>query len=143
MPLERKSRRLMAEINVVPYIDVMLVLLVIFMITAPLITQGVKVDLPKVPSEVMPPTEDEPVVISVDVEGKFFIEFGEDTDQPVDAQTLVTRVRALLKYKPGIAVMVRGDEQVAYGRIVTLMSLLQRAGVDGVGLMTEPPIEPK
>ena len=133
-----RRRALMAEINVVPYIDVMLVLLVIFMITAPLLTQGVKVDLPQVPSEVMPPTDQEPLIVSVDAAGDFFVEFGEDSDKPVSAEILVARVTALLRYRPGIPVLVRGDQQVPYGRVVSLMALLQGAGVEGVGLITEP-----
>jgi len=135
----RRRRRLMAEMNVVPWIDVVLVLLVIFMITAPLLTQGVKVDLPQVPSEVMPPTEHEPLVISVDREGRYYVELGETPDEPVTAQRLLTRVAALRKYKPDIPVLVRGDEQANYGQVVGLMTILQSAGVDSVGLMTDPP----
>ena len=129
----------MSEINVVPYIDVMLVLLIIFMITAPLITQGVKVDLPQANSEVMAPSEQEPVVVSVDAAGSFYVDFGENPDQPVDGQTLMTRVAALLKYRPGTVVLVRGDKQASYGQVVTLMTLLQAAGVADVGLLTVPP----
>ena len=135
----RRRRRLMAEINVVPYIDVMLVLLVIFMITAPLITQGVKVNLPQVPSEVMPPSQDEPLVVSVDRAGNYYIDFGDGRDKPVAAETLVNRVNAVLRYKPGLPILVNGDEGVSYGRVVHLMALLQSAGAPGVGLMTEPP----
>ena len=80
MRLSSERRRLISEINVVPYIDVMLVLLIIFMITAPLITQGVKIDLPEAPSEVLPPSDDELVVITVDVQGQVFIDFGKDPD---------------------------------------------------------------
>ncbi len=135
----RRRRKLMGEINVVPYIDVMLVLLVIFMITAPLLTQGVKVELPKVPSEVMPPSKSEPVVVSVDRDGNYYLDFGEGRGRPIDRDTLVTRIRALMKYKPGTPVMVNGDARVPYGSVVELMALLQAAGVPGVGLMTEPP----
>ncbi len=139
MPRPSRRRRLMSEMNVVPYIDVMLVLLVIFMITAPLITQGVRVQLPQVPSEVMPPTPDEPLIVSIDREGRFYIEFGEAPDAPVDAQTLVNRVAAVVEYKPQVQVVVRGDRDAVYGQVVQLMALLQGAGIDGVGLMTEPP----
>ena len=138
---QRTRKRPMSEINVVPYIDVMLVLLVIFMITAPLLSQGVKVDLPQVPSKPLPPTEKEPVVISVDHAGNFFINYGEDQDQPVPPQLLATRVAALLKYQPKIPVFVKGDHGVPYGRVVELMALLQAAGVNGVGLVTEPPAD--
>lgn len=135
----RSKRRPMSEINVVPYIDVMLVLLIIFMITAPLLSQGVKVDLPQVPSEPMPPSDREPVVISVDEAGEFYINYGDNPDQPVSAQVLADRVAALLKYQPNIPVYVKGDTGVAYGRVVRIMALLQSAGVDGVGLVTEQP----
>lgn len=131
-------RRLMAEMNVVPYIDVMLVLLVIFMITAPLITQGVKVNLPQAPSEVLPPSEDEPLIVSVDRQGRYYVEFGARADEPVDARTLVNRVAAVVEHKPGVQVIVRGDRDAVYGDVVALMALLQAAGIGGVGLMTEP-----
>jgi biopolymer transport protein TolR len=134
----RIRKRPISEINVVPYIDVMLVLLIIFMITAPLLSQGVRVDLPQVPSQPMPPTDKEPVVISVDDAGNFYINYGDDQDKPVSAETLANRVNALLKYQPNIPVFVKGDNSVPYGRVVQLMALLQSAGVDGVGLITDP-----
>lgn len=134
----RIRKRPMAEINVVPYIDVMLVLLVIFMITAPLLSQGVKVDLPQTPSEPLPPSEDEPVVVSINEEGEVFINFGDDQDKPISPQTLVNRVGALLRQRPDLAVYVKGDSNVPYGDVVETMALLQGAGVSGVGLMTEP-----
>ena len=129
----------MSEINVVPYIDVMLVLLIIFMITAPLLSQGVKVELPQAPSEPMPPTDKEPVIISIDKDGDFYINYGEDQDKPISAQALTSRVGALRKYQPGIPVYVKGDAGVPYGKVVVVMALLQKAGVNGVGLVTEPP----
>ena len=135
----RTKRKPMSEINVVPYIDVMLVLLIIFMITAPLLSQGVKVDLPQVPSEPMPPSDREPVIVSIDNAGEFYINYGENPDSPVTAQVLADRVAALLKYQPGIPVYVKGDAGVAYGRVVQIMALLQSAGVNGVGLVTEQP----
>ena len=122
-----------------PYIDVMLVLLIIFMITAPLLSQGVKVDLPQVPSEAMPPTDKEPVVVSVDAAGNFFINYGDNQDKSVSTNTLANRINALIKYQPDIPVFVKGDSSVPYGRVVKLMALLQSAGVDGVGLVTESP----
>ena len=135
----RVRKKPMSAINVVPYIDVMLVLLIIFMITAPLLSQGVKVDLPEVPSEPMPAEDREPVVISVDDTGNFYINYGENQDQPIDPQTLANRVSALLKYQPGIPVYLKGDRNVPYGRVVEAMAMLQRAGVTGVGLVTNPP----
>ena len=136
---QRTRKRPMSEINVVPYIDVMLVLLVIFMITAPLLSQGVKVELPQVPSEPLPQTDKEPVIINVDAAGNFFINYGENQDDPVPPPELVNRVNALLKYQPGIPVLVGGDKDVPYGRVVELMALLQGAGVPSVGMITEPP----
>jgi biopolymer transport protein TolR len=128
----------MSEINVVPYIDVMLVLLIIFMITAPLLTQGVNVDLPQADAEPLPAKADDPVVISVNRAGEMFIDIGEDKDQPVDADTLVSRIRAVLKYKPKTPILVRGDAGVEYGRVVEAMVLVQAGGAPSVGLITEP-----
>ena len=135
----RERKRPMSEINVVPYIDVMLVLLIIFMITAPLLSQGVKIDLPQVPSEPLPASDNDPVIISVDAAGNFFINYGENQDQPVSPAVLVNRVGALVKYRPRLPVLVKGDAGVNYGRVVKAMALLQGAGVKGIGLITEPP----
>lgn len=129
----------MAEINVVPYIDVMLVLLVIFMITAPLLTQGVKVDLPQQDAEPLPAEAADPVVVSVNVDGEFFIDIGEGKNDPVDEETLLARVAAVLKYKPKTPILVRGDTNVDYGRVMHAMVLVQRAGAPNVGLITEIP----
>lgn len=139
MSRQKKSRRPMSEINVVPYIDVMLVLLVIFMITAPLLTQGVKVDLPLADAEPLPAEADDPVVVSVNAVGEFFIDVGEGKSLPVDAETLMARVAAVLKYKPRTPVMIKGDRRADYGYVVEAMVLLQRAGVLNVGLITESP----
>ncbi len=139
MSRQKNSRRPMAEINVVPYIDVMLVLLVIFMITAPLLTQGVKVDLPQQDAEPLPAEADDPVVVSVNVEGEFFIDVGEGKNDPVDEDTLLARVAAVLKYKPRTPILVRGDTSVDYGRVMQAMVLVQRAGAPNVGLITEIP----
>lgn len=143
MAISQRNRRrrssLKAEINVVPYIDVMLVLLIIFMITAPLITQGVKVELPQAASQPVPPSENEPLIVSVDAKGDFYLDFGDERNSAVDAATLTTRVNAILRYKPGTQVLVNGDQGVAYARVVELMALLQNAGVPSVGLLTEPP----
>jgi biopolymer transport protein TolR len=135
---QRRRKRLMSEINVVPYIDVMLVLLVIFMITAPLITQGVKVDLPEARSEVISPQEQAPLIVSVDAAGRFYINYGDDPDRPVDRDVLVTRINALLRHQPGMQVLVEGDKRVEYARVIELMALLQGSGAPSVGLMTEP-----
>ncbi|MCZ6804080.1 MAG: protein TolR [Proteobacteria bacterium] len=136
---QRIRKKPMSEINVVPYIDVMLVLLIIFMITAPLLSQGVKVDLPQGDAAPLPPNEKEPVIINVDKSGNIFINYGENQDKPVSADVLVNRVSALLKYQPGIPVLIGGDTNVPYGRVVQVMTLLQQAGVPSVGMMTDPP----
>lgn len=135
---QRIKKKPMSEINVVPYIDVMLVLLIIFMITTPLLSQGIKVDLPQTASEPLPPNDKEPVIVSINKTGDFFINYGEDQDKPISANNLVTRVSALLKYQPGIPVLVEGDTKVPYGKVVQAMSLLQQAGVPSVGMITEP-----
>ena len=132
-------RRMMAEINVVPYIDVMLVLLIIFMVTTPLITQGVRIELPQAPSEVLPPSDQEPVVVTVAADGQVFVDIGENPEQAIDDETLVTRIAAVMQFKPQTEVLVEGDRNVDYGRVVQVMTLLKNAGVDGVGLITEPP----
>ncbi len=135
----RKKRRPMSEINVVPYIDVTLVLLVIFMITAPLLTQGVNVELPQAESEVMTGETDEPLVVTVTATGDYYLNVGDSIDDPIDHQMLVTRVAAVLRHKPKTPVMVRGDTHVEYGKVVVAMSLLQKAGAPSVGLITDTP----
>ena len=129
----------MADINVVPYIDVMLVLLIIFMITAPLITQGVKIELPNAPSQVIPSSEEEPIIVSVDAEGNYYIDIGDNPESVIGTDLLIQRVEKLLKQKPESEFLVRGDENVSYGKVVMLMSSLQEAGVGSGGLVTEPP----
>lgn len=136
---QRNKKRPISEINVVPYIDVMLVLLIIFMITAPLLSQGIKVDLPQTASEPLPPNEKEPVIVNVDKNGNYYINYGDNQDKPVTPDVLVNRVSALLKYQPGIPVLIGGDAKVPYGQVVQAMALLQRAGVPSVGMMTDPP----
>ncbi|MDH5485102.1 MAG: protein TolR [Gammaproteobacteria bacterium] len=132
-----KKRRPISDINVVPYIDVMLVLLIIFMITAPIIQQGVEIDLPQAVANSLSPDDDEPVVVSIDMKGDFFLDIGDEPGKPIDAQLLVNRVAAVRQLKPNVPVLVRGDRSVNYGRVVDVMVLLQNAGVDKVGLMTE------
>lgn len=137
-------RRLVSEINVVPYIDVMLVLLVIFMATAPLLTQGVEVDLPNVDSKHLPPDED-PLVISVDGEGRIFLNIGVPQDtQGGDLGTRATiysledQVAKVVRARPDVPVYVRGDQGVAYGEVIRVMAILQAAGKENVSLMTDP-----
>ncbi|OUR71464.1 protein TolR [Methylophaga sp. 41_12_T18] len=142
---KRIRRKPMAEINVVPYIDVMLVLLIIFMITAPMLTQGVNVDLPSADANpvVAPDDNSEPLVVSVDAAGNFYAAIGDKQDEPIDAETLMVKVKAVLKRSPNTPVMVKGDSAVNYGQVVTVMALLQRAGAPSVGLITkQPELEP-
>jgi biopolymer transport protein TolR len=137
----RRGRRLMGEINVVPYIDVMLVLLIIFMITAPLLTQGIKVDLPKAGAEPLPEDlmrENKPLVLSVDRKGNFYINIGKDNERPVADELVGERVSAVLRREPKTPVLVKADRNVPYGRVVTGMVLLQEAGASQVGFMTDP-----
>ncbi|HEU4616755.1 MAG TPA: protein TolR [Gammaproteobacteria bacterium] len=135
-------RRLMAEINVVPYIDVMLVLLIIFMITAPLLSQGIKVDLPKAGAEPLDPDlmrKNEPIVLSIDRDGKMYLNIGgKDTDQPIDEQTVLERTSAAIRRSPELPVLVKADQSVPYGRVVAGMVLLQKAGAEKVGFITDP-----
>ncbi len=133
----RRRRKVMGEINVVPYIDVMLVLLVIFMVTAPMLTQGVKVDLPQANSNPVDQTSEEPLVVTVNREGKFFLNIGGEADEPLDEQTLSLRVAAMVRLHPQQHVYIRGDAQVPYGRVVEAMALVQQAGVPSVGLLTK------
>lgn len=135
----RKKRRPVSEINVVPYIDVMLVLLIIFMVTAPLITQGVKVDLPKADAEPLKEDTKPPLVASVDAEGQYYLNVGDTQDKPMSAVDLATLVAAQLQVEPNTPVVVKGDGNVPYNEVVQLMVLLQRAGVPSVGLMTDSP----
>lgn len=138
MSRKLKTRRPMAEINVVPYIDVMLVLLVIFMITAPLLTQGVKVDLPKADANPLEEDAKRPLVISVDQRGGYFITYDDDKSQAVDPDQLLLKATAIIQHNPGIPVLVKGDTAVDYGRVVDAMVLLQRAGAPNIGLLTDP-----
>jgi biopolymer transport protein TolR len=139
MARQRIRKRPMAEINVVPYIDVMLVMLVIFMVTAPLLTQGVQVDLPVADAEPIDDTDNEPLVVNVDAAGNLYLNVGEDPEQPLDGESLSQNVAAVLRRQPEKKVLVRGDHAVDYGAVVSAMVLLQQAGVPNVGLVTEPP----
>jgi biopolymer transport protein TolR len=136
---QKPRRKPMSEINVVPYIDVMLVLLVIFMITAPLLTAGVAVELPQAEAEPMAGEADEPLVVTVTVNGDYYLNVGDKPDEPIDHQLLVTKVAAVLRHRPKTPIMVRGDTNVEYGKVVVAMALLQKAGAPSVGLITKAP----
>jgi len=137
MAFVKRKRSLVAEINVVPYIDVMLVLLIVFMVTAPMLTTGVKVDLPQAVSE--PVEEQEPIEIAIDKEGAYHLDLGNGKSRPDALESIVDKVAKVLREKPDTPVLVRGDREVDYGAVVALMAQLQTAGVKGVGLVTEPP----
>jgi len=134
-----RGRRLMGEINVVPYIDVMLVLLIIFMVTAPLLAQGVKVELPKAAAEPLDPSQRDPLVLSIDQAGLLYLNVGGKPEQAIDVDTVAARATAALRRAPDRPVLVKGDERVAYGRVVEAMVMLQQAGASKVGFITASP----
>jgi len=129
----------MSEINVVPYIDVMLVLLVIFMVTTPLLTQGVKVELPQADSRNIESKGQEPLIVSVDQQGRFYFNIGDKPEQSLDAKKLMVRVKAVLRHRQDSTVYVKGDRNVAYGEVVQVMALLQQSGVEHIGMVTRLP----
>ncbi|MDA8752712.1 protein TolR [Halieaceae bacterium] len=129
----------MSEINVVPYIDVMLVLLIIFMVTAPMLMQGVKVDLPEADADPVENQDSEPLIVSIDSQGQLFLNLGGQEDQVLTLATIKQRVSAVIRRSPEKPVLVWGDRAVAYGNVVTVMAALQDAGAPSVGLVTEPP----
>ena len=139
MPASLKKRKLMGEINVVPYIDVMLVLLVIFMVTAPLLTQGIEVDLPKAAAE---PIQDvpntPPLVLSVDKEGNLYINVGDDEDQPTTGAEVIRRVGIVMRTSPETQILVKADRAVPYGNVVGAMVVLQQGGAESIGFVTDP-----
>ena len=145
MPAKLRRRKLMGEINVVPYIDVMLVLLVIFMITAPLLKEGVKVDLPDAGAKPLDPeflAKHEPLILTIDSRGRLYINFGQSQDKPASEATVSARTSALLRRDPQTPVLVKADTTVPYGTVVSAMVLLQKAGASKVGFLTDPPLRP-
>jgi len=147
MNLEQKSkksrRRPLSEINVVPYIDVMLVLVIILMITAPLLTQGVQVNLPQASAKALPPQKEEPIIVSVDQKGNLFLNTSKTPEQPISPQDLMSTVSAEIQTaqtaKKEQQIFVKGDKDANYGKIMEAMVLLQKAGASDVGLMTQNP----
>ncbi len=136
----RKRSRVVAEINVVPYIDVMLVLLIIFMITTPLLEQGVKVDLPQAKGEQVEQEKQTPITVTVDRDGKFYFDaqnYRSEKDKPEDAARLMALTQVALEKTPQAPVLVRGDRDVPYRAVIEAMSLLQQAGAPKVGLVTQ------
>jgi biopolymer transport protein TolR len=142
MSNRKKRNRQIAEINVVPYIDVMLVLLIIFMITAPLLSQGVRVDLPEASTKALSTDQPEPIIVSIDAKGNYYLNISHNSDQPIMAHELFNRVAAELRLPQNIKrnVLIKGDRGVDYGRVVQAMALLQQAGASTIGLMTQEPL---
>ncbi len=132
-----RRRKLMGEINVVPYIDVMLVLLIIFMVTAPMLSQGIKVDLPQAAAEPIEPEDLEPLLLSIDREGLLYLNLG-DPKQALTPDRLLELATAAMRREPTRAVLVKADTAVPYGRVVEGMVLLQQAGARKVGFVTQP-----
>ena len=142
MPEHR--RKPMSEINVVPYIDVMLVLLIIFMVTAPMLTQGVKVDLPQTTSDPIQADKDvESVIVSVDANGAYYVEVGDKGSDRMSLAEVREQVAKILSQRSSSEILVRGDEYVEYGTVVRLMAALQGAGASSIGLITESPRDDK
>jgi len=138
----QQKRKPMSEINVVPYIDVMLVLLIIFMVTAPMLTQGVKVDLPQTTSDPIQQDKDvESITVSVDANGAYYMDIGDRSSDPMTLAEVREQVANILSQRTNGEVLVRGDEFVEYGVVVRLMAELQAAGATGVGLITDAPQE--
>ncbi len=135
----RAQGRPLAEINVVPYIDVMLVLLVIFMVTAPMLNQGAVVDLPQASADALPQNKQTPVIAEVDDNGDYYLNIGDSPDEPISAEELVITVKAVMRERDDPDILVRGHADVAYREVVRLMAQLKSAGVPSVGLMTDPP----
>lgn len=138
MKRNKHKHKLVAEINVVPYIDVTLVLMVIFMITAPLLMQGVKVELPEANSAPIESEERDPFIVSVKDDGTYWVD-EKGINQPKSLSLVKDRVAKILRQQPETPILVWGDKEVDYGAVVNLMSELQRAGASSVGLVTEPP----
>ena len=136
--MARKKRKALAEINVVPYIDVMLVLLEIFMVTAPLLLQGVKVELPQAPSQPLDKKDLEPLIVSIKHDGALFLNTGQEQKQAKPLNTIIDTIAKVMRNQPETPILVWGDKQVAYGKVVALMTELQNAGAESVGLVTEP-----
>lgn len=136
-------RRPFADINVVPYIDVMLVLLVVFMVTAPLLTQGVELSLPKKPSDPLPNDQDDPLIVSVRADGSIFMNVGmegvEDLGNRVSLYSLQDQARKIIEVRPDVPIFIRADVGLSYGSFIDVMTALQDAGAQNVGLLTEPP----
>ena len=139
MRYNKNKRKLFAEINIVPYVDVTLVLLVVFMVAAPLLIQGVNVDLPQAISSPLETNKEEPLIVSIKSNGNLYINLGSKKEITITKLDLFDRVSKILKQNPNKSVLVWGDKKIPYGEIVKLMVLLQEAGANSIGLVTENP----
>ena len=137
MGRRKNKRKLIAEINAVPYIDVTLVLLIVFMVTAPLLMQGVDVDLPQAPSAPLDDTPNEPLIVSIKADGSLYLNLGAAPDKSIAVDLLERRVTKVIKQSPATPVLIWGDQNIPYGEVVGLMTRLQSAGASSVGLVTE------
>ena len=143
--MQVRRRRPMSEINIVPYIDVMLVLLVIFMATAPMLAQGIKLDLPREASEPLDGAEQDPLVVSIQADGTIYLNVGGGTEineesVAVTREELADRIQKVVRARNDVPVFIRGDVELPYGEIMNVMTILQTAGAESVGLLTEPPV---
>ena len=139
MKYKKNKRKLLAEINVVPYIDVTLVLLVVFMVTAPLLIQGIDINLPKTVSSSLEKKHEDSLIISIKSNGNLYLNLGSKKELQISKPDLSEKVSEIIKQNPNMSVLVRGDKNTSYGEVVRLMSLLQKSGVSSVGLVTEIP----
>ena len=130
---------MISDINVVPYIDVMLVLLVIFMIAAPLMVQGISINLPEVSSDALPVEKSEPLIISIRSDGSFFLEIDATRNNPLNLEEISQEIAKILKADKDMQVVIRGDGEVKYESVMLLMSQLQQLGSKNIGLITKPP----
>lgn len=149
-PFSRPTKKVNAGMNVVPYIDVMLVLLVIFMVTAPMLTTGVDIDLPKAKTKAIEQGRQMPIIVSLDAKGDLYLSYQDQTDEPMSENKLIktlTRLQALPEYqadgKSNMNVMVNADARNNYGDVMKLMAKLQQAGIQKVGLLTASPDDKK
>lgn len=136
--MPRHKRRLMADINMVPFIDIVLVLLVVFMVAAPLMMQGVQVKLPKTQSQPLKASKDNTLIIAVKADGSYYLNVGATQKKAITLKDMVSMVEKIRRRTPDVVVLVKGDAQASYGKVVTAMSGLQQAGVTDVGLVTDP-----
>tara|TARA_B110000263_G_C15183971_1_gene452892 strand:- start:90 stop:512 length:423 start_codon:yes stop_codon:yes gene_type:complete len=135
----KRRRNLISDINVVPYIDVMLVLLVIFMIAAPLMVQGISINLPEVSSDALPVEKSEPLIISIRSDGSFFLEIDATRNKSLNLEEISQEIAKILKADEDMQVVIRGDGEVKYESVMLLMSQLQQLGSKNIGLITKPP----